>query len=97
MGRSVTDATQTDTLGALRTYLHEHFPDTEWDERIDVATRTVMLESHGDPKHRLAITQRCLDGDDHVMDLVRRSNLAKTLRYANGRLVTLTTTGITAD
>jgi hypothetical protein len=87
-----------DTLEALRTYLRDHFPEMEWDERLDTTMRATIFHGQGEPACHLAATETFLEGNPGInpMDVVRRENLARTLRLAQGKLVILTATGVTA-
>jgi hypothetical protein len=86
-----------DILTGIQVYLREHFPDTEFLERREARTRSVFLTTHRGPSYRLEITQTFLDGEGGAtqpLNRIREWNLARALREANGRLVTLATTGI---
>jgi hypothetical protein len=86
-----------DILTGIQTYLREHFPDTEFLESTEARTQSVFLTTHRGPSYRLEITQTFLDGEGggtQSLNRIREWNLARALREANGRLVTLATTGI---
>jgi len=86
-----------DILTGIQAYLREHFPDTEFLERTEARTQSVLLTTHRGPSYRLEITRTFLDGQGGAAPLLNRIrgwNLARALREANGRLVTLDATGI---
>lgn len=90
------DDVSAEILEGIRSYLREHFPETEFSEQTEARTQSVIFHGSGVPGYRLAVTERFLDGDDGAagaLDCVRRWNVARTLREAGRRLVTVTTAG----
>ena len=86
-----------DILTGIQAYLREHFPDTEFLERTEARTQNILLMTHRGPSYRLEITRTFLDdqgGAAQPLNRIRGWNLARALREANGRLVTLDATGI---
>jgi len=84
-------------LAGIRTYLHDHFPDVEFTEDVQVTTGNVIF--HGSPRtHQIEVTETFLDGDNENTDCslnhIRVWNLARAIREAGGRLVTVATTGL---
>ena len=84
-------------LAGIRNYLHDHFPDVEFTDDVQVTTGNVIFHSH--PRgHQVEVTETFLDGEnetaDRSLDHVRVWNLARALREAGGRLVTVATTGL---
>jgi hypothetical protein len=84
-------------LAGIRTYLHDHFPDIEFTEDVQVTTGNVIF--NGRPRaHQIELTETFLDGDndnaDRSLNHIRVWNLARAIREAKGRLVTVTTTGV---
>ena len=84
-------------LAGIRTYLHDHFPDVEFTEDVEVTTGNVIF--HGRPRnHQVEVTETFLDGDnenaDRSLNHIRVWNLARALREAGSRLVTVATTGL---
>jgi hypothetical protein len=87
----------TEDLTRIQAYLREHFPDADFLERTEARTQSVFLTTHRGPSYRLEITKTFLDGEGgttQALNRIREWNLARALREANGRLVTLATGGI---
>jgi hypothetical protein len=86
-----------DILTGIQTYLREHFPDSEFLESTEARTQSVFLTTHRGPSYRLEITRTFLDregGATQSLNRIREWNVARALREANGKPVTLATTGI---
>ena len=84
-------------LAGIRTYLHDHFPDVDFTDDVQVTTGNVIF--HTRPRaHQVEVTETFLDGDtenaDGSLNHIRVWNLARALREAGGRLVTVATTGL---
>ena len=84
-------------LAGLRTYLHDHFPDIEFTEDVQVTTGNVIF--HGrPPANQVEVTEAVLVGDNEnavsPLNHIRVWNLARALREAHGRVVTVATTGL---
>jgi hypothetical protein len=95
--RSVSKSPRQEILAGIRAYLHDHFPDVEFTEDVEVTTGNVIF--HGRPRaHQIEVTETFLDGDnenaDRSLNHIRVWNLARVLREAGGRLVTVATTGL---
>jgi hypothetical protein len=91
-----TDAS-TDIVEGILAYLREHFPDSEFTEYAspDLTGNTLLQTRDG--QYRLAVTETFLDGDDGAatpLRWIREWNLARELRAAKGRLVTVRTDGL---
>jgi len=84
-------------LTGIRAYLGTHFPGTEFTARTDPKTHSVVLHGNGRPHYRLEVTERFLGADDGVAKSLGRLHeweVAKVLREARSKLVTLATTGL---
>jgi hypothetical protein len=84
-------------LTGIKAYLRTHFPDIEFTVKDDPKTHSVVLHSDGRPHYRLEVTERFLDADDGVAKSLGRLHeweVAKVLRDARSKLVTLATTGL---
>jgi hypothetical protein len=84
-------------LTGIKAYLGTHFPDIEFTAKDDPKTRSVVLHGDGRPHYRLEITERFLGADDGVAKSLGRLHewdVAKVLREARSKLVTLATTGL---
>lgn len=89
-----------DIIAGIQAYLREHFPETDFLENVEPRTQSVFLFTPRAPSYRLEVTERFLDGEEGItkpLNWIREWNLARTLREANGRLVTLATTGISIE
>jgi hypothetical protein len=81
----------------VQEYLRVHFPDVEFAAIDDTKTTNVLFRADGVSRYRLSITDRFMKAEDGVARSLRRLDeweLAKTLRDAKGKLVTLATTGV---
>ena len=79
-------------LAGLHIYLHDHFPDIEFTDDVQATTGHVIFHSH--PRgHQVDVTETFLDSDnenaDRSLNHIRVWNLARALREAGGRLVTV--------
>ena len=95
--RSVSMSPRQEILAGIRIYLHDHFPDVEFTEDVEVTTGNVIF--HGRPRaHQIEVTETFLDGEnensDRSLNHSRVWNLPRALREAGGRLVTVATTGL---
>lgn len=84
-------------LHGIKSYLREHFPNSDIAELYEGTTRNVILRGIGEPQYRLEVTERFLDGEEGAaqpLSQVREWNVAGHLRQAGTRLVTLTTAGV---
>jgi len=81
----------------IKAYLRVHFPDVEFAAIDDAKTTSVLFRGDGTSRYRLSITDRFIKAEDGVARSLRRLDeweLAKVLREAKGKLVTLATTGV---
>ena len=93
MGRD----TSAEILTGIKAYLGTHFPDVEFTATGDAKTRSVVLHGDGRPQYRLEVTERFLEAEDGVAKSLGRLHeweVAKVLREARSKLVTLATTGL---
>jgi hypothetical protein len=93
MGRD----TSAEILTGIKAYLGTHFPDVEFTAKGDPKTHSVVLHGDGRPQYRLEVTERFLEAEDGVAKSLGRLNeweVAKVLREARSKLVTLATTGL---
>lgn len=84
-------------LIGIKAYLGSHFPDVEFTAQDDPKTHSVVLHSDGRPHYRLEVTERFLEADGGVAKCLGRLHeweVAKALREARSKLVTLATTGL---
>lgn len=89
---------RSDILAGIRAYLAEHFPGDYFREDVHALTKSVFFGSNSG--HRLEVTETFFDGEDGAtkpLDDMRRWNVAKAMREAGARLVTLTTTGLRVE
>ena len=84
-------------LTGIKAYLRKHFPDVEFTAKDDEKTNSVILQGDGRPRYRLEVTERFLDGKDGAaksLEWLQQWDVAKALREARSKLVTLATTGL---
>jgi hypothetical protein len=89
--------TSTEILTGIKAYLGIHFPDIEFTARRDPKTHSIVLLGDGRPQYRLEVTERFLDAEEGVAKCLGRLQeweVAKVLREARSKLVTLATTGM---
>lgn len=86
-----------DIVDGILSYLRDHFPDAEFTEYPDGdLTGNTLLQTR-DGQFRVALTETFLDGEDGAatpLRWIREWNLARELRVAKGRLVTVRTDGL---
>jgi hypothetical protein len=84
-------------LTGIKAYLATHFPSIAFTAKDDPKTHSVVLHGDGRPHYRLEVTERFLDADEGVAKCLGRLHeweVAKALRDARSKLVTLATTGL---
>jgi hypothetical protein len=89
--------TSTAILTGIRAYLGTHFPDVAFTAQDNPKTHSVVLHGEGKPPYRLEITARFLEAEVGVVKSLGRLQeweVAKVLREARSKLVTLATTGL---
>jgi hypothetical protein len=93
MGRDTT----AEVLTGIKAYLGTHFPDVEFTVKGDPKTHSILLYGAGRPRYRLEVTERFLEAEEGVARSLGRLHeweVAKVLREAGSKLVTLATTGL---
>jgi hypothetical protein len=84
-------------LRGIRAYLWTHFPDVAFTAQDNDKTRSVVFHADGKPPYRLEITERFLEAEIGVARTLARLQeweVAKVLREAKSKLVTVATTGL---
>jgi hypothetical protein len=87
----------TEMLTGITAYLRSHFPEVEFTIVDDVKAKHVVFRGDGPLRYRLEITDRFLKGEDGVatsLSQLDKWEVAKALREAKGKPVTLATTGL---
>ena len=86
-----------EVLTGIKAYLRTHFPGVEFTSRDDPKTNSVILQGDGRPRYSHEDTQRFQDAEDGAAKSLGRLDeweVAKVLREARSKLVTLATTGL---